>query len=380
MTSSLRIAIVVHPFTLRRKGGEHAPELARELLNLGHTVRGFGAPPGVIPRSGAAEGVAPDELLGVAGFEPDVVLAYDVLSPAAWLAARAARKRGAPLILIETGTRSDERDWRSRLGLPFAEALWGPYIRRTASLVVALDPVARERARRRGFADARIVILPAGVDLSEFRPGLTSGLVLRHHVRGRLLLYAGRIARERGLSVLIDAFAQTVGQRSDWKLVFAGDGPAQRELRAQIDRLGIGSRIHWIGRPRDEELAGLMSASTLLAVPALDDSVRGQHIPRAMACGLPVIASEKPALAHLVQHERTGLVAAAGDVAAWTEALRRASTAPDARKRWGLLAREEAERELAWPHVAHRFEDLCLTAVAARRAHDLPAHAAPRGH
>ena len=373
MTSSLRIAIVVNPFTLRRKGGEHAPELARELLNLGHTVRGFGAPPGIIPRSGGAE-AAGEEPLGVASFEPDVLLAYDVLSPAAWLAARAARKTGAPLILVETGTRNDDLGWRSRIGRPFAEALWGPFLRRTASLVVALDPVARERALRRGFAEARIVILPAGVDLSTFRPGLASGLILRHHVRGRILLYIGQISRERGLSVLIDTFAETVGQRSDWTLVLAGDGPAQRELRAHIDRRGIASRVHWIGRPREEELAGLMSASTLLAVPALDETVRGQHIPRAMACGLPVIASQRPALAHLVQHERTGLIAPAGDLQAWIEALRRASTAPDARRRWSLAAREEAERELAWTHVARRFEELCFSAMLARSAEATTAH------
>lgn len=373
MSASLRIALVVNPFTLRRKGGEHAPELARELLNLGHTVRGFGPPADSIPRSGVDEGSVGREAVGLVGFAPDVILAYDVLSPAAWLGARAARRLDVPLVLVESGSKRDDRDWRWRLLLPAAEALWGPYLRRSTALVVALDPIARERVRRRGYAEPRITVQPAGIDLNVYRPGLSSGVLLRHHVRGRILLYVGQISRERGLSVLIDAFAATVGQRSDWSLVLAGDGPAQRELRAQIDRLGIGSRVHWLGRPREEELSGLMSASTLLAVPALDDSVRGQHIPRAMACGLPVIASEKPALAHLVVPERTGLLAKAGDLAAWTEALRRASTSPDARRRWGQLAREQAEHELAWTEVARRIEGLCLQAIAAQGVHAAPA-------
>ncbi len=131
---------------------------------------------------------------------------------------------------------------------------------------------------------------------------------------------------------------------------------------AQMDGRGIGSRVHWIGRRREEELPGLMSASTLLAVPALDDNVRGQHIPRAMASGVCVIASEKPALASLLEHEETGLIARAGDLAAWVEALRRASTSPDARKRWSQRARERAEKELAWTQVARRIEGLCLAA------------------
>lgn len=378
MSSSLRIALVVNPFTLRRKGGEHAPELARELLGLGHTVRGFGAPPGTIPRSGATE-VEGEESVGVVGFRPDVVLAYDVLSPAAFLGARAARKLSVPLILFETGTKSDDRNWRSRLWLPVGETLWGAYIRRTAHAVVALDPIARERALRRGFDADSISIQPAGVDLNVYRPGLSSALVLRHQVRGRILLYIGAIAQDRGLAVLIEAFARTVGQRSDWSLVFAGDGAARGELRAQIDRLGIGSRVFWIGRPRDEELAGLISASTLMAVPALDDSVRGQHIPRAMACGLPVIASPRPALAGLVEHESSGLIAAAGDVNAWVDALRRASMSPDARTRWGARARELAQNELAWTHVAQRIENLCREACGSHSAELTPAAIAPKG-
>ena len=47
--------------------------------------------------------------------------------------------------------------------------------------------------------------------------------------------------------------------------------------------MGIADRVHWLRRPRREELSGLMGASTLLAVPARDDLVLGRQIPRAMA-------------------------------------------------------------------------------------------------
>jgi len=92
VTRPLRIAILVDPFTLHVKGGDHAPELARELLGRGHTVRGFGAPDGVIPRSGAdPSSDSASERPGVAGFAPDALIAYQSLSPAAWLGARVAR-------------------------------------------------------------------------------------------------------------------------------------------------------------------------------------------------------------------------------------------------------------------------------------------------
>jgi glycosyltransferase involved in cell wall biosynthesis len=356
---------LVNPFTLGMKGGDHAPALARELLNRGHTVRGFGAPPGSIPRSGsdpdAGGSSAPEDRVGLAGYKPDALIAYDTLSPGAWLGARTARRLSIPLVLVEVGSKT-ARSWRGRMLQSVGKSLWGRYVRHTTGAVIALDPEARDRALARGFPDDRVSLLPTGVDLNQFRPGLASGLILRHHIRGRILLYAGQIAHDRGLEHLISAFAHTVGQRADWSLVFAGEGPAQPELRAFIDRSGIGARVHWIGRPRDEELPGLMSASTLLAVPALDDSVRGQHIPHAMACGLPVITSDRPVMRFLVDNDVSGLVVPAGDLMAWTDALRRASMSPDARKRWGQRARQIAEERLAWSYVAKTFESTILRA------------------
>ncbi|MBL8862877.1 MAG: glycosyltransferase family 4 protein [Planctomycetes bacterium] len=364
MPQPLRIAILVNPFTLGRKWGAHAPELARELLGAGHTVRGFGAPPGALPRSGGSPevegGALADDVVGVTGYEPDAVIAYDSLSPAAWVGARAARKLHVPLVLVEAA--AGEQRGRQWLFQALGRRLWGRTVRNATSAVVALDAVARERVLAHGFPASKIEVLPAGVDLAAYRPGLSSGIVTRHHIRGRVLLYVGRIAAERGLEVLVRAFAASVGQRADWSLVLAGEGPARAELRALIERLGIASRVHWTGLPRAEELPGLLSASTLLAIPALDDSVRGLNVTRAMACGLPILVSDRPNLQVLVEHDRHGLVVPAGDHAAWREALQRAAMSPDARRRWSLHVRAAAEERYAWPRVARRFEGLVLAA------------------
>jgi len=376
VTRPLRIAILVDPFTLHVKGRDHAPELARELLGRGHTVRGFGAPEGLIPRSGADPSSAPmPDGPGLAGFAPDAIIAYQALSPAAWRGARMARRRHIPLLLVEVGSRSEE-SWRAHALRRIGELLWGRFVRHHASAVVALDPGAQERVLQHGFARERVSLVAPGVDLSVFRPGLASGLMLRHHIRGRVLLYLGWIGPGRGLEMLIHAFADTVGQRNDWSLVLAGDGPARPALRALVERLGIGSCVHWVGTPRPEEVPGLMGASTLLAVPGLDQSVRGQHIPKAMACGLPVLCSEKPILHFLIEHEGSGLIVPGGDLDAWTSALRRAAMSPETRKRWSRRGREIAEERLAWSQIAKQLESR-LMAGAEELAPDA-AHGAQR--
>ncbi len=373
MPTPLRIAFLLNPFTLVRPAGDHAPELARELTALGHKVGTFGG--AALPQSG--DGRSTVEALGPKSFAPDAIVAYDSLSPAAWLGARTARSLGVPLILVESGNRSHKGPF-SRAGLYLGERLWGPYVRRTARTLVALDPIARARALIGGFPEENVVVLPPGIDPRVYRPGLSSASIQRHGISGRILLYVGRVERGRGLDVLIQAFAKTVGQRDDWSLVIAGEGSARAETRASIDRMGIGSRVQWLGRVREEELPGLFSVSTLLAVPALDDVVRGKNIMRAMACGLPVLASDRPSLRALVEPETSGLLVPAGDVAAWTEALRRASMSPDARRRWGRRGREIAESRFSWTHVARTFESLILhargtTAFDAPRESDVDA-------
>ncbi len=373
-SSPLRIALLLDPLSmwleeprgLHGKWGDHAPFLARELIGRGHVVRGFGAPPGFIPRSSddADEPVAAplsSTLLRrrIEGFRPDVLLAYDALSPAAFRGARIARRLAASLVLVEAALPTESHTIESALNR-IGAWLWGRYVRRTAAAVVALDGEARSQALREGFSPARVRIVPNGVDLTRFRPGLTSSLVARHRIRGRILLYVGGLVQNRGLDLLLTAFARTVGQRSDWNLVLAGSGPRKLILRARADTLGVADRVHWLGEVREEELPGLMGASTLLALPARDADAVGQSIGRALACGLPVLASDLPRLRGLVEDGRHGLLIPSGDEAAWVEALRRAASSPEARKRWSREARAFAEAHLGWSSVAATFEGILL--------------------
>ena len=357
---SKKIAIVVDPFTILTKGGHHAGGLAQALIERGHVVQGFGAPSDKLPSSAgldsAADAQASDRGAGLVRFGPDLILAYDALSPAAWLGARCARRLGVPLILIEPasyvpGSLIERTLWR------LGESLWGRIVRKQMTALVAVDPLAAERAASEGFEPERIAVIPPGVDVDAFRPDLASPLATRLHL-SRLLLYVGRIEEPRGIDVLLRAFGDTVGRRGDWSLVLAGEGDAHGRLRARAEQMGVSASVHILPKARAEELPGLFANATLVAVPALDASVRGISVLRAMAAGRPALVSDLPRLTFLVRHGETGLVVPAGDVSAWAAALRRAASAPEARARWGASARLHAESEFAWPRVVERFEQV----------------------
>ncbi len=365
MSEPLRVSLLLDPLSvslapsgLSAKWASHAPELAREFLGRGYHVRGFGAPAGLIPRSSPDEASEDGRTLGgkLRQFAPDVIVAYDALSPAALRGARMARSLGATLILVEGGW-GGRLAWKDRTLRRIGRSLWGVYVRRTAGAVVALDPWAEGVALREGFARELVRVIPHGVDVQAFRPGLASTLVARQRIRGRILLYIGKLAFERGVRELLAAFARTVGQRSDWNLVFAGDGPARAELRAMADRLGLGDRVHWVD-PRAEELPGLFGASTALAIPARGGEVVGRYAARALACGLPILASDLPNLRAFVEPERNGLLVALDAPGAWDGAIQHLASSPATRGRWARASRQLAVERYSWPAVATDFERL----------------------
>ncbi len=346
------------------KGGDHAPILAGELLGLGHRVRGFGAPPGVIPRS-RFERAGQGDGLGVVGFAPQVIIVYDVLSPAGLHGAHCASKLGVPLIAVEEGFAGRDGMWEQAKRVT-GEKLWGRYVRKRVDSVVALDDFASGEALRQGFAETKVHMLGRGVDLEQYRPGLTSELPSSHGVHGLSLLYLGKLEEGYHLETVIQAFASTVGQREDWSLLLAGEGPLEATVLAHASRLGVGGRVHRLGRPRSEELPGLMGAATLLVAPGGESVRDGLIAVRSMACGLPVLAAKLPRYTSSVQDHHTGLLVEPGDTGAWEEAIRLAAGSPKRRDAWGLNARDHAEQHFHWAHIARRFETVIRQAIEKR--------------
>lgn len=371
VTLSLRIAIVLNPFALRLKGGDHAPRVAREMLARGHAVRVFGDLAGGVPQStldfGGDGMTAPLEGNSLSAFEPDVILAYDGRSPAALRGARAARKLEVPLVLVEEGFPRRGRTLERTLRL-FGSRAWGGLVRRTAFRVIALDPAAALQAERAGHAPDTIVEIAPGVDTQVFRPGGSSEVLTRGRMPGHVLLHIGRVEPGRGIEVLVDALAGSALQSADWGLVFAGSGSLRDRVRAQCERLGIGARVRWIRTPRTEELPGLLGSATALLVGAIDDDVSSQKIRRAMACGTPVLVSDVARLRGLVEHEVTGMVVPAGDRDAWSAAIRRLASDPTRRARWGAAGRAVAESRMSWPRIADRVEGLLCDVARDHRA------------
>lgn len=370
----LRIALVVDPLSARLLGGEHAAGLARALSANGHEVGLFGAAfpaPHDARESGIPllEAIGPEEIeqaipverrqrdrehqngrRHLLEFSPGALIAYDAMSPTACQAAQTARRLRVPLVLVEHGAGGLAARTLLRGLSRVGSSLWGPYVRRTATCVVALDPWSLAQARREGFPLDRVRVVPHGVDIDRFRPGLVSTLGTRHRIEGRVVLSVGALEPESRHELVVDAFARTVGQRADWSLVIAGEGSQRARLRAVADRAGVGARVHWVGELSEAQLPGALSSATLAVLASSDPRV--VLIAKLLACGVPIIA-EAGGRAEFLVGDQCGVIVSRG---AWAKGLSLAAGAPDSRRRWSLEARRIAETRLDWSLVASDFE------------------------
>lgn len=146
------------------------------------------------------------------------------------------------------------------------------------------------------------------------------------------ILAVGRLHRQKGLDVLLEAFAR--GALAPWQLVLLGEGREQPKLEAQAVQLGIADRVRFEGAVADPEL--YYRAANIFVLASRHEGT-SNALMEAMAYGLPVVVSDR-ADSGLVADGRTGLVTPAEDAIPLGEALRSLTDDAALRARLGAAA------------------------------------------
>jgi 1,2-diacylglycerol 3-alpha-glucosyltransferase len=127
------------------------------------------------------------------------------------------------------------------------------------------------------------------VDNDFFSRGVAQVRVERGR-RAPYFLYVGRLAPEKNISGLIQAFADYRGRGGHWHLVIVGDGPLDKQLRAQAEKEGCGGWINFAGRRSVVDLIPFYADAGCFILPSIREPW-GLVVNEAMASGLPVIVS-----------------------------------------------------------------------------------------
>jgi glycosyltransferase involved in cell wall biosynthesis len=170
---------------------------------------------------------------------------------------------------------------------------------RQASHIVAISHATRDDLIKRYGADPdRVTVIHHGIDagFSPVHPEVLEQFRQRRQLPERFILYLGTVQPRKNLQRLISAFEQIALDDTDVELIIAGktgwkSGPIV--TRATVS--GMSGRIRFEGHVPDEELPALYSAASVVALPSLYEGF-GLPVLEAMACGTPVVMSNRGAL------------------------------------------------------------------------------------
>ncbi len=198
-------------------------------------------------------------------------------------------------------------------------------------------------------------VIPNGVDAEFFRPPEP------HPVRAGAMnmLFVGRFHRQKNLAFLLNQLARLPDStQNGWRLALAGDGDERPALEAQARRLGIADRLVWHGWQEDKSrLLDLYQRADILVNPSLYEGMPNVVL-EAMACGLPVLASDIPGNNSLVLSRETGLLFPVANGDAFCAALAELRENPEFALALGRGARRRVEADFTWKNVARRYVEL----------------------
>ena len=365
--------------------GNTAFRFAREQAERGHEVEVFtAAAPGEPPDPGGVvvHRIEPVFAIGNAPLIPSLarVEGFDVLhlhypfifGSELTLLARLRRAARAQALLVHYKNRLVGKGPRGALFELYEHSV-APLMIRAADRVCVLSAdhaASVPYLRRTGERDpAKLIEMPNGVDTELFSPG-ESGLRERLGIPAGAVVAAFVATLDRAhhfkrLDLAIEALAR-LGD-PNVHLVVAGGGELLPGFRADATTAGVGDRVHFLDAVPHDELPQVLRAADLFLLTTEPPESFGIVLIEAMACGLPVIATDYPGVRAVVDEGETGKLVERGSPEAVTAALRDLIAAgPKARRAMGDAGRAKALREWSWPRLVERMDAAYDQAIAAR--------------
>jgi glycosyltransferase involved in cell wall biosynthesis len=347
-----------------------AAEMGQALMGRGHVVEvltgrhGSSWPPTDVVAGlpvtrldwrGAITASSPAAFLEIVGavrnllqrFRPDVTL-FNGIGPGALAYFRAEREQGPPLVVVPQASLAGQPSGHGtviRRSLQRADRIVAP----ASSVLDEVLAIAPELAAR-----ARVILDSHGRDEPSPSPIAWDP--------PRLLCF-GRLERNKGFDVALDAFAALVHRHDGLQLTIAGAGSAHGDLVAHARMLGVSDHVTFPGLVSDAEAGRLRRAACIVLMPSRSEGF-GLVAMEGARAGRPVVATRITGLRDVVEDGVTGLLVPPDDVSALDAAVERLLSDHALAEQLGATAAKRAAERFAWGPIVDAWEQVLLEAAA----------------
>jgi glycosyltransferase involved in cell wall biosynthesis len=198
----------------------------------------------------------------------------------------------------------------------------------------------------------KLKVIPNGVNPENF--------AVKQHTANRenfaapgekIVFYVGRLVREKGVQVLLDAAPKVLAKHPDTKFIIAGKGPHTDALRHQAAQLNIAHRVYFTGYIDDNLRNSLYSWSDVAVFPSLYEPF-GIVALEAMAARTPVIISDTGGLSEIVNHGVDGLKFYPGNANSLADMILRLFFEPGLSEKLEERAYRKVKQYFDWQQIA----------------------------
>jgi len=201
----------------------------------------------------------------------------------------------------------------------------------------------------------QVTVIPNGVNLNPYADGRGNEEqdLSQYGIEpdDQVIFHIGRLVPEKGVEVLIGAFARVADERPRAKLIIGGRGSQTGQLKAMAADLGLTDRIVFTGYIPDEIRDMIYCRADVAVFPSIYEPF-GIVVLEAMASGVPVVVSDAGGLSEIVSHGETGLKVARGNEQDLARAMLLITSDFQKANRMRLKAVQMIKEQYNWNRIA----------------------------
>ncbi len=224
---------------------------------------------------------------------------------------------------------------------------------RFASIIVVLNTHMQRELKVLMYPAARTACIPNGVDAVFYQPH-KDRIQLRQSMsipQKQTILYTGRLSAEKGVAILIQAYALLRSPAAS-SLYIVGSGPEQQHLEDLIQKLGLDNTVTLL--PACSDIRPYYQCADIFIMPSFHEGISNSVL-EAMACALPVIATDVIGNSDLIRHRHNGLLVAPNDAPVLAAALDELLDSPDTAREMGYCGQKIAQTQYSFDDMVDRY-------------------------
>jgi len=217
---------------------------------------------------------------------------------------------------------------------------------KNADKIITICTQSEKEALQEGFLPSTVMQIKNGVDVHYFTP------LLSDSTKQTRILFIGRLDYMKGVHNLIEAFNGLIKEGMNAYLTIVGDGPDREKLENLASVSGLNDHLSFCGEIKG--VVSLLQESTMFVLPSLSEGLSNVVL-EAMACGLPVVATNAGGTTDIIKDGINGILVEPDNVGQLCNAMKKIIVNKSMAEQLGNEARKTVEIHFSMEQVVTKY-------------------------